>query len=110
MELISDASRLDMMAGTLLRLGQMPSPCSVPPLLPALTARLVELFPEPSQDSLYAEIVEKLFETSLVLPCRGEGKLASAAEEIGWRARLLDTEVGDWVRKEIRLAAWEGVN
>lgn len=109
-KLIPDATRLSHITRTLLRLSQMASPCSVPPLLPLVTARLVQLFPTPTHDPGYTMIVERLFEVTSVLPCRGEGKLLEAVEEIGWRVRLLDTEVGRWVRRETRLAAWESRN
>lgn len=47
---------------------------------------------------------------TIVLPCQGEGKLKEAVLEVGLRAGLLDTEMGDWVRAEQRRFAWERFN
>jgi hypothetical protein len=69
--------------------------------------RLQALYPEPKDDETYARLVERLFEITMVLPCQGEGKLMAAVLEVGWRAGLLGTDLGDWVRAERRRYAWE---
>ncbi len=76
-------------------------------IFPILVDRLAVLSPSPEQDEVYVQVVERLFEAALALE-KGNERARSATEEIGWRLGLLQTDVGEWIRKEKRLAAWEG--
>ena len=102
-----DLERLTSLVQTTRRLADVPILPTVVRLLPVLVARLRTLSPESSEDESYVKIVEMMFEMTLVLPCKGEGKLEEAVKEIGWRAGMLETDIGDWVRSEQRSFAWQ---
>ena len=106
-ELTADAERLLLLVRIAQRLAVIPFIPPVARLIPKLLDRLRALYPESTQEEVYANLVEGLFDCTLALPCAGEDKLRSDVEEIGWRAGLLDGRVGEWVRRERRLAAWE---
>lgn len=105
--LMTDIERLTLLVQTVRRLADVPITPIVVRLLPLLVSRLKTLYPESSDDEVYIKIIEMLFETTMVLPCQGESKLKEAVREVGWRAGMLDTDIGDWVKAEQRRFAWE---
>ena len=108
-ELTTDTERLLLLVRITQRLAAIPFIPPVARLIPRLLDRLRVLFPEPTQEDEYRKLVEGLFDCTLALPCAGENKLKDDVEEIGWRAGLLEGQVGDWVRRERRLAGWESL-
>ena len=119
----ADMSRLAALSRILLRLSPLSQAKeTIAYSLPLITERLIAISPTANKadkpSPAEQETVENLFRAGLAM---GEGespvekygmdiaRTRAALGEVIERVKRLEGEVGDWVRREIRIAGWEAL-